>query len=133
VALTNNPFDPKGLDPAFYVNVQVKGVSVVQPAPGITTEEFLYYYDLENQPVSYLTQSSLVGQGEHVLELGQVQELGRALAAIQTFFAPAYATRSGAAGPAAAGWWAMDVEFKFDAEANEVPTLFVKQARPFGL
>jgi len=132
VALTNNPFDPKGLDPAFYVNVQVKGVSVVQPEPGINSEEFLYYYELENQPVSYLAQSSLIRAGAHVLELGQVQELGRALAAIKSFFAPAYTPRSGAAGPATGDWWAMDVEFKFDAQANGVPTLFVKQARPFG-
>jgi len=132
VALTNNPFDPKGLDPAFYVNVQVKGVSVVQPEPGISSEEFLYYYELENQPVSYLAQSSLIRGGERVLDLGQVQELGRALHAIQTFFAPAYTPRSGATGAATGAWWAMDVEFKFDAEANEVPTLFVKQARPFG-
>ncbi|HKO91390.1 MAG TPA: PEP/pyruvate-binding domain-containing protein, partial [Polyangiaceae bacterium] len=133
VALTNNPFDPEGRDPAFYVNVQVKGVSVVQPEPGITSEEFLYYYELENQPVSYLGQSNLVREGARVLDLGQVQELGRALSAIQAFFAPAYALRSGAAGATAGGtWWAMDVEFKFDADENGVPGLFVKQARPFG-
>jgi hypothetical protein len=136
VALSNNPFDPKGLDPAFYVNVQSHGVSVVLPDPGISSEEFLYYYDSENQPVSYLTHSSLIAPDERVLSLGQVQELGRALDAIRTSFAPAYAPRAGVSpspdshfGP---GWWAMDVEFKFDAEADEVPPLFVKQARPFG-
>jgi len=26
----------------------------------------------------------------------------------------------------------MDVEFKFDAEGDEVPPLFIKQARSFG-
>src|SRR5690606_12452291 len=31
VALTNNPFDKSGLDPAFYVNVQLGDESVVLP------------------------------------------------------------------------------------------------------
>jgi hypothetical protein len=136
VALTNNPFDTKGLDPAFYVNVQVDDVSVVQPGQGITSEEFLYYYDSPNQPVSYLAQSNLIGADERVLSVGQVQELGRALAEIRRFFAPAYAPRAGAAPRSnssyAPGWWAMDVEFKFDAVGDEEAPLYVKQARPFG-
>ena len=33
---------------------------------------------------------------------------------------------------AATDWWAMDVEFKFDGPAGEQPSLFIKQARPFG-
>jgi len=136
VALTNNPFDTKGLDPAFYVNAQTRGVSVVLPDPGVSSEEFLYYYDSENQPVSYLAQSNLIGSDERVLSTGQVQELGRALAAIRSFFAPAYAPAPGAlASPGSrfvASWWAMDVEFKFDGEGDEIPRLYVKQARPFG-
>jgi hypothetical protein len=136
VALTNNPFDTQGLDPAFYVNVQIDEFSVVQPEPGITSEEFLYYFDSENQPVSYLAQSNLIGPGEQVLSLGQVQELGRALDAIRTYFQPAYAPRLGQPRSAdsryAGSWWAMDVEFKFDAEGDETPPLFIKQARPFG-
>ena len=47
-----------------------------------------------------------------------------ALARIREFFAPAYAD--------GANWWAMDVEFKFDAEPDQCPQLYVKQARPFG-
>ncbi|HTV24314.1 MAG TPA: PEP/pyruvate-binding domain-containing protein, partial [Polyangiaceae bacterium] len=126
VALTNNPFDLQGLDPAFYVNVQVLEFSVVQPPPGTVTESFLHYYSVQNRPVSYLSASNLVAPGERVLSPAQVDELGAALEAIQRFFAPAYAPTSG--NP----WWAMDVEFKFDAEDGEVPQLFVKQARPFG-
>ena len=38
---------------------------------------------------------------------------------------PAYA-------PAGGAWWAMDVELEFDSEGDEVPPLFIKQARPFG-
>jgi hypothetical protein len=136
VALTNNPYDTQGVDPAFYVNVQINEVSVVQPDPGITSEEFLYYYRSENQPVSYLAQSSLIADYERVLSPGQIQELGAALDAIERFFAPAYAPRAGAAPRAnssyAASWWAMDVEFKFDAVGTEEAPLYVKQARPFG-
>jgi hypothetical protein len=127
VALTNNPFDPKGLDPSFFVNVQHDESSVVKPPAGVTSEQFLYYFDLDNQPVSYLSQSSLMGTGQRVLGLGQVQELGRALDAIRSYFAPAYAPQ----GNASSAWWAMDVEFKFDGDGDQ-PPLFVKQARPFG-
>jgi hypothetical protein len=128
VALTNNPFDPDGVDPAFYVNVQLREFSVVEPQPNITTEEFLYYFDLQSRPVSYLSLSSLVNVGDRVLSPAQVQELGVALDKIRAHFAPAYAPAVGAA----SSWWAMDVEFKFDGEEGEVPPLFVKQARPFG-
>ena len=125
VALTNNPFDKSGIDPAFYVNVQLGELSVVQPEPGITSEEFLHYFDLQNQPVSYLSESNLVPPGTRVLAPSQVQELGIALDAIRRHFSPAYA-------PPAGAWWAMDVEFKFDAQADEVPPLSIKQARPVG-
>jgi hypothetical protein len=125
VALTNNPFDPLGIEPAFYVNVQIGEFSVVQPPPGTQTESFLHYYDTQNRPVSYLSESNLVGPGTHVLSPEQVNELGAALDAIRQFFRPAYAPL-----PGADPWWAMDIEFKFDADEGEVPTLFVKQARP---
>jgi hypothetical protein len=78
---------------------------------------------VQNQPVSYLSNSNLVPSGERVLSPSQVQELGTALDLIRSHFAPAYAVTP---------WWAMDVEFKFDAEGDEVPPLFIKQARPFG-
>lgn len=128
VAITNNVFDERGIEPAFYVNVQLNEFSVVQPEPGLTTESFLYFYDLPSRPVTYLSRSNLVGEGQRVLSPSQVQELGEALARIRSHFAPAYAPPPGA--PSA--WWAMDVEFKFDGEPGEVPQLFVKQARPYG-
>jgi pyruvate,water dikinase len=128
VALTNNPFDKAGIDPAFYVNVQQGELSVVQPDPGVSSEEFLYYFDLQNQPVSYLSNSNQLAAGQRVLLPSQVQELGVALERIREHFTPAYAPAPGAANQ----WWAMDVEFKFDAEGDEIPPLFIKQARPFG-
>lgn len=127
VALTDNPFDKSGLEPAFYVNVQKGGESVVLPPAGITTDEYLYYYGQQGQPTTYLSHSNLTTAGENVLTRKQVHELGTALELIRSFFAPAYGPAFGKT-----GWWAMDVEFKFDAPAGEEPQLFIKQARPFG-
>lgn len=129
VAVTSNPFDPSGLDPAFFVNVQYGGdVEVVAPPPGVTSDQFLYFWNQPNQPVAYLTHSSLVPEGTTVLTLSQIHQLGLALDSIHQRFSPAY-------GPAAGnnGWYAMDVEFKYDnyAAPSQPPTLYVKQARPY--
>lgn len=129
VAVTANPFDASGLDPAFYVNVQFGGdAEVVSPPPGVTSDQLLYYFDQPNQPVSYFTHSSLIPAGTTVLDTTQLYQLGMALAAIRTRFSAAY-------GPAAGntGFYGMDVEFKFDDEAapGQRPTLYIKQARPY--
>ncbi len=127
VAVTNNPFDPTGLDPAFYVNVQQGGdVEVVAPPPGVTSDQYLHYFGQPNQPISYIAHSSLIGAGATVLTPKQSHELGLALDAIHKRFIPAYGASSGA-------WYAMDVEFKFDDEADpgEPATLYIKQARPY--
>jgi hypothetical protein len=129
VAVTANPFDASGLDPAFYVNVQAGGdVEVVAPPPGVTSDQFLYFYSQPNQPVAYLARSSLVPRGQSVLSPAQLRELGVALEAIHQRFSAAYGPASGNR-----GWYAMDVEFKFDDDgvAGRTPRLFVKQARPY--
>ncbi|WP_437576203.1 PEP/pyruvate-binding domain-containing protein [Sorangium sp. So ce887] len=128
VAATNNPFDTTGVQPAFYVNVQTGGdVEVVAPPPGVTNEAFLYFFSQPNQPVTYLSRSSLMPEGQTVLTAAQIHQLGVALDAIHTRLSPAY-------GPAAGntGWYALEVDFKFDDDANpgEPPTLYIKQARP---
>jgi hypothetical protein len=126
VAVTANPFDTSGLEPGFYINVQVGGdAEVVHPPPGITSDAFIYHYDFPGQPVVYISHSNLVQDGENVLTTSQIHELGVALSAIHTHFAPAYRP----ADPSA--FYGMDVEFKFDGETGETPTLFVKQARPY--
>lgn len=125
VALTDNPFDKTGADPAFYVNVQYGDESVVLPPPGITTDQFLYYYFQNGQPTRYLSHSNLGAAGETVMSRAQVHELGEALAAVRDYFSPIYGS-----GPAQ--WWAMDVEFKLDGEPGEPEVLYLKQARPFG-
>ncbi len=129
VAVTLNPFDTSGLDPAFYVNVQHGGYAeVVHPPTGVTTDQFLYYYYEPNQPVVYLSRSNLILEGESVLSVEQVHTLGAALDLIHKRFSAAY-------GPAAGntGWYAMDVEFKFDDEdaPGQPPALYIKQARPY--
>lgn len=129
VAVTANPFDSTGVDPAFYVNVQYGGdAEVVAPPPGVTSDQFLYYFKEPNQPTTYLTHSNLISAGQTVLTPLQVHQLGVALDAIHARFSPAY-------GPAAGndGWYAMDIEFKFDDEADptQPPALYIKQARPY--
>lgn len=129
VAVTGNPFDASGLDPAFYVNVQFGGdVEVVAPPPGVTSDQYLHYFGQPNQPISYLAHSSLVPAGVTVLTPKQSHALGLALDAIHARFSAAYGAASGNT-----GWYAMDIEFKFDDEADpaQPATLYIKQARPY--
>lgn len=123
VALTNNPFDLSGTDPAFYINVQYGESSVVQPDVGVTTDQIIYYFDRPGQPSVFVAHSNLIAEGTTVLTSAQLYELGEALSAIRSYFTEAYGGTD---------WWAMDVEFKFDGEPGEEPALFIKQARPYG-
>jgi hypothetical protein len=128
VALTANPYDASGLEPGFYVNVQWGGeAEVVHPPAGITSDEFIYFFESQNRPISFLTHSNLVPAGETVLSARQTYELGMALAAIHQRFSPAYGPQAGNN-----DWYAMDVEFKFDDEAapGQPASLYIKQARP---
>lgn len=126
VASTANPFDTSGAEPAFYVNVQLGGESVVQPRPGITTDQFIYYYEQQGQPIVFIEHSNLLRDGGTVLSTAQTHELGGALDKIHRYFSVAYGPLSGNT-----GWYAMDVEFKFEGEEGEEPILHVKQARPY--
>ncbi|MCY1023024.1 PEP/pyruvate-binding domain-containing protein [Pyxidicoccus sp. MSG2] len=126
VALTANPYDPSGVEPGFYVNVQAGGdAEVVHPPPGITSDQFIYGFHQPGLPITYLSRSNLVRDGETVLTSAQVYELGKALDAIHERFSPAYGPKAGND-----GWYAMDVEFKFDGEPGETPRVVIKQARP---
>jgi len=127
VAITANPFDAAGLDPAFYINVQAGGdAEVVHPPPGVTSDQFLYYFSEPNQPITYLTHSNLISG--NVLTTTQAHQLGVALDAIHRRFSAAYGPASGNQ-----GFYAMDCEFKFDDEATpgQPASLYVKQARPY--
>jgi hypothetical protein len=127
VAVTANPFDQAGLEPGFYVNVQHGGdAEVVKPPAGVTSDEFLYQFSYPGQPVIFLSHSSLIPAGATVLNREQTYQLGMALDAIHKRFSPAYGPEAGNK-----GWYAMDIEFKFDSEADGKSELYVKQARPY--
>jgi hypothetical protein len=129
VAVTNNPGDLSGLEPAFYVNVQAGGdAEVVHPPPGVSCDSFLYYFENPNQPITFIAHSNLVPEGETVLTTKQAHELGVALQAIHSRFSAAYGPKAGVN-----GWYGMDVEFKFDDmdQDDGLPHLFIKQARPY--
>jgi hypothetical protein len=129
VAVTANPYDPSGLSPGFFVNVQFGGeAEVVAPPPGVTSDSFIYQYSFPNSPVIYLTRSNLGPEGTTVLTPRQIFDLGRALDAIHQAFTDAYGPR-----PGSKTWYAMDVEFKYDDEADpgKPASLYVKQARPY--
>ena len=125
VALTGNIFDTSGLEPGFWVNVQVGEVSVVKPPPGITPDSYIHYFEQPGQPMVYLSHSNLLDPGQTVITRAQAYDLGQALDAIHRYFAPAYAPM-----PGETGFYAMDVEFKFDSEPGMTPALVVKQCRP---
>jgi hypothetical protein len=128
VAITANPFDPAGVEPGFYINVQVGEASVVQPDAGVTTDQFLYHFGMAGQPIVSIARSSLVPAGTSVLTAKQTHALGVALDEIHRFFQPLY-------GADPSKWYAMDTEFKFDqpldGDPNGEPKLVMKQARPF--
>jgi hypothetical protein len=103
-------------------------VEVVAPPAGVSSDQILYYFSQPNQPAAYLSHSSIIAPGSTVLSTTQLHQLGVAMNAIHSRFSAAY-------GPAAGntGWYAMDIEFKFDDEADptQPATLYVKQARPY--
>lgn len=123
VALTNNPFDTSGLEPAFYVNGQVGNTDVVTPERGVLAEAYLQYFRSPGQPIVYTQRSSLVPEGGSVLSPEQAYRLGFALDAIHRFFSPAYGS---------SGWYALEVDWKFDDKQTPgEPGLYIKQARPY--
>jgi phosphoenolpyruvate synthase/pyruvate phosphate dikinase len=123
VALTNNPYDQTGLNPALYINAQLGGESVVLPPAGVTTDQILVFWEQQGQPVVYLKRSNLVAPGENVLTTNQLFALADALSKIHEYFREAYGVTD--------AWYAMDIEWKFEGEPGEEPALFIKQARPF--
>ncbi len=124
VAITNNPFDRSGLEPALYVNGQVGNVDVVTPDRDTLAEAYLHYFSSPGQPIVYTQRSSLVDPGGAVLSPEQSYRLGLGLDAIHKYFAAAY----GASG----GWYALEVDWKFDDKRTPgEPSLYIKQARPY--
>lgn len=127
VAVTSNPFDLGGVEPAFYVNVQFgDAATVVSPPTGTTSDQLLYFFAYPDQPTRYLSHSNLIPDGATVLTPLQLYSLGVALDALHKRFKPAYQSDP-------TQWYGMDVEFKFDsgADPSQPPALVIKQARPY--
>jgi Pyruvate phosphate dikinase, AMP/ATP-binding domain len=124
VAITNNPFDATGTLPAFFVNAQVGSNDVVTPDTGVTADAYLHYFTNPGQPIVFTQHSSLVPEGETVLDVDQSHRLAVALEAIHNYFASAYSEPG--------EWYALEVDFKFDDKLSPgSPRLYVKQARPY--
>ncbi len=123
VAVTNNIYDTSGLEQAFFVNVQIEDIEVVQPPPGVLGDTYIHYYYTPGEPIVYLQHSTEVAAGDTVLDDVQSHDLAVALDNIHKFFQPVYGEAS---------WYGMDVEFKFDDKNTPGDEkLFIKQARPF--
>ena len=88
----------------------------------LLADQFLYYFDLPGQPIVFLAHSNLLPDGYTVLSNAETYSLGVGLAAIHSYFMEAYGD---------AGFYAMDVEFKFDSGATGQSALVIKQARPY--
>jgi hypothetical protein len=125
VAITNNPFDTSGLEPAFFVNGQIGNNDVVTPAPGVLPDSYLHYFYSAGQPIVYIQHSTLVPEGETVIDEDQAYRLGIVLDGIHKYFYSAY-------GGAPGEFYALEVDWKFDDKLSPgFPRLYVKQARPY--
>ncbi len=115
VAITNNVFN--ATERAYYVNVQLREVSVTNPPPGMLPDQFLYYWSSFGSNTVYLSRSTL-NEGNPVMSDAEIHELAVALQAIHLHFMPFFG----------ASYFAMDTEFKLDWPDR---ALVIKQARPF--
>jgi hypothetical protein len=119
VAISRNVLDPIRSD-QYYVNAQVGEASVTNPAPGITTEQFVYRRG--RSPAELYYARSSLPFGNPVLSSLETSRLACVLGRIHAGFAarldPEGENR----------WFAMDIEFKLVGPGR---LLFVKQARPY--
>lgn len=118
VGVSRNIFDPNRGD-MHYFNVQVGEANVANPAPGITSDEYLYRFG-RSPRVVYQQRSTLTRFD--IMSVSESDVLACTLAAVHDHFQelidPELENR----------WFAMDIEFKLvGADRN----LVVKQARPY--
>ncbi len=117
VGVSRNIFDPTRGD-MYYFNLQIGEAGVVNPAPGVSTEEILYRFGRDPRIVRQ-TRSSLTSFD--ILSDSEIDRVACTLSAIHDAFRPLLDPEG------EARWFAMDIEFKFDRDR----TLSVKQARPY--
>ncbi|MCA9563215.1 MAG: hypothetical protein KC561_06990, partial [Myxococcales bacterium] len=103
----------------YYMNVQLGEASVANPAPGITTEQFLYRWGRDPR-VAHLGYSSF-SPSQAILDDARAEHVACALRTIHNHFRPLLGADD--------QWFAMDIEFKFVGDDGQ--DLVVKQARPY--
>ncbi len=123
VAVSRNVLDPNRGD-IYYLNAQAGEASVTNPAPGVSTEQFVYRWG-RTPRIVYQGQSSLVaslqGSPERVLSEAEADEVSCALRGVHDWFRPLLDPEE------EARWFAMEIEFKLrDGDRS----LLIKQARP---
>jgi Pyruvate phosphate dikinase, AMP/ATP-binding domain/Lamin Tail Domain len=125
VGVSRNLLDP-GDESSYTVNVQLGEASVTNPAPGVTSEQFLYHWG-RTQPITWQEHSSFLRDG-NVLRVGEIDLLVCRLRAIHDHFKPRVDPEN------KVPWFAMEIEFKIDDTPTPVEgirKLSIKQARPF--
>ena len=119
VGISRNVLDPNRGD-IHYMNVQAGEASVTNPAPGVTSESFLFRFG-RSPEVVYQSRSSLT-RGAPVLQTVEIRQAICTLAGIHSAFRPLLDPDR------EDRYFAMDIEFKLVGEERG---LVVKQARPF--
>ncbi len=118
VGISRDVLEPIRSD--YYFNVQAGEASVTNPAPGVSTEQFVFSF-FRQPRVKYVGRSSLTG-GAAVLSSEEIEDAACALRAIHDHFRPLIDPDLEDL------WFAMDIEFKLVGAGRH---LVVKQARPY--
>ncbi len=123
VAVSRNVLDPDRGD-IYYINAQAGEASVTNPAPGVSTEQFVYRWGRTPRLV-YHGESSLVatlsGSPDRVLSAAEADAVSCALRGVHEWFRPLLDPEQ------EARWFAMEIEFKL---SDGDRSLLIKQARP---
>jgi hypothetical protein len=119
VAITRDIFNPIRAD-QFYINAQRGEAAVTNPAPGVTSEEFVVRWTWPDHPITYSSRSSLIPG--MVMTKPEIDLLIEYLRLINDHFRPLVDPEE------ANRWFAMDIEFKLIGPERR---LIVKQARPY--
>lgn len=104
----------------YFIDAQIGEASVVNPAPGVVTEQVLYTWPGRTPEITYLSRSSLTG-GSPVLSLLEQRRVACATRAVHEHFRPLLDPDG------TNRLFAMQIEFKFRRGTR---ALEVKQARP---
>lgn len=117
VGVSRNLLDPRRAD-IHYFNAQAGEATVTNPAPGITTEEILYYRLQNPRRIEYRSRSNLIDGA--VLDGDEINELSCALVFLDNHFSSLLNPND------EDPYFAIEMEFKFVGAYRD---LVIKQAR----